>query len=77
MLNDARKSGMFIFATTDLQVNQPNLAITIDRNKAADLGVTMQDIGNTLGLLLGEGEVNRFNKQQTSYKVIAQLAQQI
>lgn len=68
---------MFIFATTDLQVNQPNLAITIDRNKAADLGVTMQDIGNTLGLLLGEGEVNRFNKQQTSYKVIAQLAQQI
>jgi multidrug efflux pump subunit AcrB len=77
LLNDARKSGMFIFATTDLQVNQPNLAITIDRNKAADLGVTMQDIGNTLGLLLGEGEVNRFNKQQTSYKVIAQLAQQI
>lgn len=74
LLNDARNSGMFVFVTTDLQFNQPNLNVIIDRNKAADLGVSMQEIGKTLSVLLGENFVNRFNLQQNSYKVVLQLA---
>jgi multidrug efflux pump len=74
LMQAARQSGMFIFTFSDLLFNQPSLNLTISREKAADLGVSMRDIGNTLGLLLGENYLNRFNQQQSSYKVIAQLS---
>ncbi|HEX3861555.1 MAG TPA: multidrug efflux RND transporter permease subunit [Stellaceae bacterium] len=69
----ARKSGLFIVVDSDLAFNQPTIQIDIDRNKANDLGVTMQAIGNTLALLVGENYVNRFNLQGRSYEVIPQV----
>ncbi len=69
----ARKSGLFIVSDSDLQFNQPVIRIKIDRNKASDLGLTMQQIGNTLALMLGGNYVNWFNLQGRSYEVIPEV----
>jgi multidrug efflux pump len=69
----ARKSGMFIVVDSDLAFNQSVIHVTIDRSKANDLGITMQSIGDTLALLVGENYVNRFNLNGRSYEVIPQV----
>ena len=69
----ARKSGMFIVVDSDLAFNQPVIHVKIDRSKANELGVTMQSIGDTLALLVGENYVNRFNLGGRSYEVIPQV----
>jgi len=69
----ARKSGMFIVVDSDLAFNQPVIRVKIDRAKASDLGLTMQQIGNTLALMMGGNYVNRFNLEGRSYEVIPQV----
>jgi multidrug efflux pump len=69
----AVKSGLFYFADSDLKFDQPRVDIQIDRNKAADLGVNMQQVAADIGSLLGGGYVNYFNIQGNSYKVIPQV----
>jgi multidrug efflux pump len=58
---------------SDLAFNQPTIQIEIDRSKATDLGVTMQAIGDTLALMVGENYINRFNLEGRSYQVIPQV----
>jgi multidrug efflux pump len=69
----ARRSGMFIVTDSDLAFNQPVIHVRIDRSKASDLGISMQSIGDTLALLVGENYVNRFNLNGRSYEVIPQV----
>ncbi|HEY4471199.1 MAG TPA: efflux RND transporter permease subunit, partial [Stellaceae bacterium] len=69
----ARKSGLFIVTDSDLAFNQPTIRVDIDRDKANELGITMQSIGDTLALLVGENYVNRFNLSGRSYEVIPQV----
>ena len=69
----ARKSGLFIVSDSDLDFNQPVVRVKIDRSKASDLGITMQNIGATLATLLGGNYVNRFNLEGRSYQVIPQV----
>lgn len=69
----AAESGMFMMTDSDLNFNTPVVEITIDRNKANQLGITMRDIGDTFALMLGENYVNRFNLDGRSYDVIPQV----
>src|SRR5262249_42276443 len=69
----AKKSGLFIFLDTDLKFEKPMLNIDIDKDKAASMGITMQNIGNSLATLLGGTYVNRFSTFGRSYKVIPQV----
>ncbi|WP_252272854.1 multidrug efflux RND transporter permease subunit [Pseudomonas subflava] len=69
----AMESGKFAFLNVDLAFDKPEVVVDIDRAKAAQMGVSMQDLGATLAILLGEGEVNRFTIDGRSYKVIAQV----
>jgi multidrug efflux pump len=69
----ARKSGLFIVSDSDLDFNQPVVRVKIDRSKASDLGINMQQIGSTLATLLGGNYVNRFNLEGRSYQVIPQV----
>ena len=72
LVEAARESGMFIFVTQTLEFNRPEIGVNIDRERAARLGISMRDIGETLSVMLGEAEVNRFNLAGRSYKVIPQ-----
>jgi multidrug efflux pump len=69
----AMESGKFAFVDLDLAFDKPEVVVDIDRAKAAQMGVSMQDLGGTLATLLGEAEINRFTIEGRSYKVIAQV----
>ncbi len=69
----AEASGKFAFVDVDLAFDKPEVVVDIDRAKAAQMGVSMEDLGLTLSTLLGEGEINRFTIDGRSYKVIAQV----
>jgi len=75
MLQSALQSGMFIFLDTDLKIDNPQSTVEIDRNRAAQLGLRMSDVGNSLGAMLGGGYVNYFSLDQRSYKVMPQVQQ--
>ncbi len=68
-------SGLFAFVDSDLAFDSPEAHITIDRDKAGELGVNMAEIADTLALLVGENLVNRFNWFDRSYDVIVQVPQ--
>jgi len=69
----ALESGKFAVLKSDLAFDKPEVQVDIDREKAAQMGVSMQELGATLAILLGEGEINRFTVDGRSYKVIAQV----
>jgi len=72
-LDEANKSGMFMFFDSDLKYDLPQSVIEVDRDKAAQLGLSMTQIGTALGGLLGGGQVNYFSMDTRSYKVIPQV----
>jgi multidrug efflux pump len=73
ILSAAKKSGLFVYADNSLRFDNPEITINVDRNKAADIGVSMADIGTALSTSLGGNYVNYFNLQGQSYQVIPQL----
>jgi len=74
-LQDAQKTGEFIFIQSDLRIDLPQTTVVIDRNMAAQIGLSMQDIGSALSAMLGGGYVNYFELGGRSYKVIPQVQQ--
>ncbi len=74
-LADATASGMFLFIDSDLKIDAPQQVIEIDRDKAAQLGLSMTQVGNALGGLLGGAYTNYFSLGSRSYKVISQVQQ--
>lgn len=74
-LQNALKTGDFIFLQSDLRIDLPQATVDINRNMAAQLGINMQDIGSALSAMLGGGYVNYFELDNRSYKVIPQVQQ--
>jgi len=72
VLEKARESGKFHFIKSDFNFSKPEIRVTIDRKRAESMGVSMREIGQTLGIILAEGYVNRFNLAGRSYKVMPQ-----
>jgi len=75
LLDKARSSGMFLFLDTDLKIDKPQITVEIERDKAAQLGLNMRDVGGALGTMLSNGYVNYFSLAGRSYKVIPQVMQ--
>jgi multidrug efflux pump len=70
----AIQSGMFAFPPSiDVKIDQPQAEIVLDRDKVADLGLNLQQVGGDLASLVGGNFVNRFNIAGRSYKVIPQI----
>ncbi|WP_343676782.1 efflux RND transporter permease subunit [Paraburkholderia heleia] len=69
----AYASGLFLYVQNDLAYDSTQARITIDNAKAAEMGVTMEAIADTLAVLVGENYVNRFNFHDRSYDVIPQV----
>jgi HAE1 family hydrophobic/amphiphilic exporter-1 len=63
----ANEAGGFRGLDTSLRLNKPELRVAIDRDRAADLGVSARDIGTALRLMVGGAEeVTRFLDPQTN-----------
>ena len=58
---------------TDLRVTRPELVVTLDRDRAEDLGVPARDIAVTLQTMLGGRDVSRFTSDNKLYDVILRL----
>lgn len=56
--------------------NKPQTTFDINRDKAADLGLDMSAIGNSLSGALSGGYINYFNLEGRSYQVIPQLSRE-
>ncbi len=69
----ALQSGMFIVLQNSLSFDAPQVRVIIDRDRAANLGVTVSEIGNTLGLLVGGGAIAQFDRDSNSYDIITQV----
>jgi multidrug efflux pump len=72
LIQKAMKSGKFIFLRSSLDFDRPAMNVQVDRAKANELGLSMQDIGQALTTMLSEGYVNRFADEGRSYKIIPQ-----
>ena len=72
VLEKARASGKFYFIKSDFNFSKPEIRVTINRKRAESMGVSMREIGQTLGIILAEGYVSRFNLAGRSYKIIPQ-----
>lgn len=66
-------SGKFAYVDIDLAFDRPEVMVDIDRTKAAQMGVSMEDLDLTLTTLLAEAQINRFSIDGHLYKVIAQV----
>jgi multidrug efflux pump len=73
IVQKAMKSGMFIFADTDVKFDQPQTEVVFDRDKVRSQGIDLSQVGEDLSTLLGGNYVNRFSIQGQSYKVIPQV----
>ncbi|MBU3937407.1 MAG: efflux RND transporter permease subunit, partial [Proteobacteria bacterium] len=71
----AMQSGMFAFPPIiDVKIDQPQAEFVIDRDKVADLGLSLEQVGADIGAMVGGNFVNRFDIAGRSYKVIPQIA---
>lgn len=75
VLDRARQSGMFFFVDADLKLDKPQARFVVDRDMAASLGLTEQDVGNALSGALSGNTINYFSMDGRSYRVIPQVRQ--
>jgi multidrug efflux pump len=59
-------------ADSDYKETRPQLRVEIDRTRAADLGVSVQEIGRTLETMMGSRRVTTFVEDGEEYDVILQ-----
>ncbi|MBR9872489.1 MAG: MMPL family transporter, partial [Gammaproteobacteria bacterium] len=76
ILGKAMQSGNFMFLKKSINFDKPVTKIHIDRDRVADLGLSMQEVGQTLASMLSGGYINRFNMEGRSYQVIPQVDDQ-
>ncbi len=69
----AMESGKFMFLNLDVKIDRPQSEIVMDRNKIAAMGLSLQQVGQDIGVAIGGNYVNRFSMDGRSYKVIPQL----
>jgi multidrug efflux pump len=57
---------------TDLRLNKPEVRLEVDREKAADLGVSIDTVGRAVETMLGGRNVTRYKREGEQYDVIVQ-----
>ncbi|HEY0727021.1 MAG TPA: efflux RND transporter permease subunit, partial [Pyrinomonadaceae bacterium] len=74
LVERSEKLGGIVDADTTLKLNKPELRVVIDRDRAADLGVSTADIATSLRLMVGgEEEASRFRDESVNEDYDVQL----
>jgi HAE1 family hydrophobic/amphiphilic exporter-1 len=74
LLTELKNSAVFVGLNSDMQKNGLQAQITIDRDKAATLGVDMASIHTALYAAYGNRQVSTIYAPEDSYQVILELA---
>ena len=62
----------FVQVDTDLRLNKPEVRMDVDRERAADMGVSVDAIARTVETMLGGRVVTRFKQDGEQYDVVVQ-----
>src|SRR6185437_6575830 len=76
LLEALRQDPTFVGVDSDQDEVAPSVHVTIDRAKAGALGVTADQIQNTLGLAFGVQQVSQIYASTDQYQVILELLPQ-
>ena len=74
ILERAKQNPNLLSLETDFELTRPELNVTIDRERAADLDVTVEDVGLTLQTMLASRQVTTYLDRGREYDVIVQAA---
>jgi multidrug efflux pump len=72
-LDEAKKQTELQFVDANLKVNKPEINLTIDRDRASDLRVSVNDIAQTLEIALGSQRFGYYIKDGKQYYIIGQV----
>ncbi len=72
MQDEIAKNPGFIQPDTDLRLNKPEIKMEVDREKAADLGVSVEAVARAVETMLGGRNVTRYKRDGEQYDVIVQ-----
>ena len=70
---DARTRALVTDVDTDYRVGMPEVQVIPDRNRAADLGVSMATIGETVNAAIGGVRVGKFKDQGRRFDIRGRL----
>jgi multidrug efflux pump len=73
LIAEAGKSPALTNLDSDLILDKPQIKVSLDRQRASDLGLSVDVIGRTLESLLGGRQVTRFNQNGEQYDVVVQV----
>ena len=71
--NKLRAEPYLLNVRSVFQVDKPQLDVSIDRDRAAALGVSIEDISRTMQILFGGLDLSRVKREGKEYDVIVQL----
>ncbi|UZD53799.1 efflux RND transporter permease subunit [Caldimonas aquatica] len=66
------RHGRFVQPDIDLRMNKPEIYIEVDRERAADAGVSVDQVARTIETMLGGRNVTRYKRDADQYDVIVQ-----
>ena len=72
LIQRGEASGLFTRMSSDYLETRPGLTVTVDKTRAADLGVSIQAIGRTMQAMMSESRVTTFADRGEEYDVILQ-----
>jgi multidrug efflux pump len=73
-MDEIAKNPGIVSADTDLRLNKPELKIDVDREKASDMGVSVDVIARAIETMLGGRQVTRYKREGDQFDVIVQTA---
>jgi len=73
LTNKLRQIGYLTNVRQNFEVSKPELRIKVDRNRAASLGISIEQVSRTLQILFGGQDLSRVKRGGKEYDVIAQL----
>jgi HAE1 family hydrophobic/amphiphilic exporter-1 len=69
VMGDLRRAPGAVDVDSSLVVGKPQYGVQVDRAKAADLGVSIADVANTLRLLVAGDKVSDYNEKGEQYEI--------
>jgi multidrug efflux pump len=72
MQDEMAKNPGFVQTDTDLRLNKPEIRMEVDREKAADLGISIEVVARAVETMLGGRNVTRYKREGEQYDVIVQ-----
>ncbi|MDE5086113.1 MAG: efflux RND transporter permease subunit, partial [Trichodesmium sp. St16_bin2-tuft] len=68
--NEAQQLPQLNNIDTDLKINKPEIVVEINRSQAANLGISVKDIAQTLKIMMGGEDITNFTQGNQRYDVI-------